>query len=199
VTCHRVVFLWVWYVKRALRNLGTKTFDLFVLILGLCLYVYLSSQKERNCVFYILGTRVFSSVQVTIPAFLVFIFMVLQSFENKKNDGVAIDEPPRGSANRPVVHSCNHAFCYRLPVLHKLVRLLFKCYWFYACVYEYVLFYNYVQLARSFKLNSCSHASPLRSKFSVPIIRCQKLLSTESGSLKIWRELLKPFETAMSV
>ena len=32
-----------------------------------------------------------------------------------------------------------------------------------------------VQLAQSFKRMSCSHAGPLRNKFSASIVRCQKL------------------------
>jgi len=34
---------------------------------------------------------------------------------------------PRGSVNEPVDHSRNHAFCYRLLALYKLLCLLFEC------------------------------------------------------------------------
>ena len=34
---------------------------------------------------------------------------------------------PRGSANEPVDHSRNHAFCYRLLALYKLFCLLIEC------------------------------------------------------------------------
>jgi hypothetical protein len=46
-----------------------------------------------------------------------------------------MDEPSQGSAKGPVDHTWNRAFCYRVEVLYKLFRLLFKCYFFYACVY----------------------------------------------------------------
>jgi hypothetical protein len=59
----------------------------------------------------------------------------------------------------------------------------------------YVLFYNCVQLARSFKTKCCNHASPLRNKFSASIAGCQKL-NTEDVTLKILRLLLKALEMA---
>ena len=76
----------------------------------------------------------------------------------KKKKTVAIDGPPHGSMRGPVGHSWNRAFCYKLPVLNKVLHLLFKYKCFYACVW--VFFYNYVQLAWSFKRKSC-HASQL--------------------------------------
>jgi len=39
--------------------------------------------------------------------------------------GVAVSEPQQVSVNGPVDHSSNHAFCYRLPVLYRLLQLLF--------------------------------------------------------------------------
>jgi hypothetical protein len=39
--------------------------------------------------------------------------------------GVAIDGSPQGSVNGAVGHSCNRAFCYKLPVLYKVFHLLF--------------------------------------------------------------------------
>jgi hypothetical protein len=68
---------------------------------------------------------------------------------------------------------------------------------FYVCVY--VLFYNYVQLAQSFKWKSCSHASPPRNKFTVCIVRCRNLLNTDILGQKIWRQPLKPLETTIFV
>jgi hypothetical protein len=53
---------WDWYVKRVLRKLATKVFDLSALILGLCLDGYLSSQKVRTAFFHICGKNVLSAV-----------------------------------------------------------------------------------------------------------------------------------------
>ena len=52
----------VWYVKRPLRKLATKIFDLPVLILSAFLNVYLSLQKVRIVFFSIRGKSVFSTV-----------------------------------------------------------------------------------------------------------------------------------------
>jgi len=72
---------WVWYMERLLKKLDTKIFDLSHLILGLCLNVYLSSQKERIVFFYVWGESVFPTAQSPILGFLVFSF---QGFENNK-------------------------------------------------------------------------------------------------------------------
>jgi hypothetical protein len=52
----------VWYVKRPLRNLAIKIFDLSVLILGVSLNVYLSLQIVRIVLFYMRCKSVFSTV-----------------------------------------------------------------------------------------------------------------------------------------
>jgi hypothetical protein len=67
-----------------------------------------------------------SALYFPVLFFLVFIFMELQSFENR-NLGVAVSEPTQVSMNGPVDHSWNRAFCYRLPVLYRLLQLLFHC------------------------------------------------------------------------
>jgi len=46
---------WVWYVKRPLRKLATKIFDLSLLILGVCLNVYFSLQWVRIVFFCLRG------------------------------------------------------------------------------------------------------------------------------------------------
>lgn len=38
-----------------------------------------------------------------------------------------MDEPSQGFADGPVDHLWTRAFCYRLALLYKLFRLLFKC------------------------------------------------------------------------
>jgi hypothetical protein len=70
--------------EKGTEKMATKIFDHFVLILGLSLCVFYHHKKRETAFFYILGKSVFSSVQFTVPAFVVFIFVVLQSFENKK-------------------------------------------------------------------------------------------------------------------
>ena len=52
------------------------------------------------------------------------IFLVFIEFtaSKAKNCGVAIDEPPRDSANGAVDHSCNHPLCYTLPVFYKFFK-----------------------------------------------------------------------------
>jgi hypothetical protein len=55
----------VLYVRRPLRKLATNIFDLSDLILGLCLNVYLSSQKVRAAFFCIRG-KVCSVYVVTV-------------------------------------------------------------------------------------------------------------------------------------
>ena len=65
---------WIWYVKRPLRKLATKIFDLSFHNLGVRFHVHLSSQRARNIFFYIRGKSVFSAVQLTPPVFLVSTF-----------------------------------------------------------------------------------------------------------------------------
>ena len=117
----------------------------------------------------------FSTVLFTIPGFLVLSFHATSELPKTKNGEVAIDKPPQGSVNRPVDHSWNRQYCFRLPVLYKLFRLLFKCKRFH--VYVYFLFYNCVQPTQGFERKSCSHASPLSNKLSASIVRCQNLLN----------------------
>jgi hypothetical protein len=66
VTCHFIQFFLVWCVKRPLRKLAKNIFDPSVLILGLWLNLYLSSQKVRAAFFHIRGKSVFSTVQFTV-------------------------------------------------------------------------------------------------------------------------------------
>jgi hypothetical protein len=74
----------VFYVKRALRLLATKIFDLSVLIFGLFIYVYSSSQKVGHCPFYILGNSVFYTAYLLYRFSSVLVFIELQSLENRK-------------------------------------------------------------------------------------------------------------------
>jgi len=54
-----------------------------------------------------------------------------------------------------------------------------------------------VQLARSVKWKSCSDARSLRNKITVSIVRWRNFLNTDIFRQKIWRQLLKPLETAI--
>ena len=78
-----------------------------------------------------------------------------------KNTDFSIHDPPQGSANGPEDHSWRLALCYIFPALHEMFQLLFKCWWFYAWIY--VLFCNYVQLARRCNWNSYSSATITRN------------------------------------
>jgi len=73
------------------------------------------------------GEIAFPAVQFTAPVILGFTLHKTLELRGKKRGGFAIDEPPRGSVNEQVDRSQNHAFCYRLPALYKLFRLLFEC------------------------------------------------------------------------
>lgn len=100
-------------MKRVLRS-ATEVFDFSLNIFGLCTNVYNHHRKQD--IFHI-------SVLYGISWYLVS--MELQCSEKTKNGGVAMSEPPQDSAKGLVYHSWNRAFCYRLPVLFKLIRLLF--------------------------------------------------------------------------
>jgi len=76
---------------------------------------------------YARGENVFSTVLFTVPVFLVLSFQAPSELPKTKNSEVAINEPPRGSVNGPVVHSWNRECCFSFPELYKLFRLLFKC------------------------------------------------------------------------
>jgi len=65
---------WIWYVKRPLRKLTTKIFDLSVRNLGVIFHVHLSSQRIRTIFFYIRGKSVFSTVQLTPTGYSVSSF-----------------------------------------------------------------------------------------------------------------------------
>ena len=113
-------------MKRSLRKLATKFFNLSVLISDVCLSVYLSLQRVKTVVFYTRGKSVFCAVKFTAPFFLVSYFHGTSKLR-KKNGGVNIDGPPQVSMNTPVDHSRNRAFCYGLPIVYKVVQLLFRC------------------------------------------------------------------------
>jgi hypothetical protein len=70
-------------VKGPLRKLATKICDLPVLISGLLLSVYLSSQKVRTVV-SINEVTVFPTVSFLVPFFLVLSFQGTSEFRKQK-------------------------------------------------------------------------------------------------------------------
>ena len=84
------------------------------------------SQKLRTAFFYIRGKSVSSTVYFTVPVFSVSIFHGACEGSKTKKGAVAIVGPPQGSMNGQVDHSWSRAFCYKLLVLYKVLRLLFK-------------------------------------------------------------------------
>ena len=67
----------------------------------------------------------FSVLYFRVLFFLVFVFHGTPELWKQETGGVAVSEPPQGSVNGPVDHSWNRAFCYRLPILYRLLQLLF--------------------------------------------------------------------------
>ena len=102
-----------------MRKKATEMFELAFLF-----YAYVSTNNKDF--FYIQVEGAFSVVQIAVPIFLDFIFH--NNLELRvKCGGFVMDESPRGSVNEPVDRAQNRAFCYRLPALYKLFRLLFEC------------------------------------------------------------------------
>jgi len=62
LTCYLVHFFLIWYLKLPLRKLATKIFELYILIFGVCICVYLLSEKISTVVFYIQVKNVFYTV-----------------------------------------------------------------------------------------------------------------------------------------
>lgn len=65
---------------------------------------------------------------------------------------------------------------------------------FYACVS--VLFHSYVQLARSFKWNSCSHASPLNNTFLSFFCKTPKVVKYGNWELENMERNLEAFRNS---
>ena len=113
-------------MKGPLRNLATKICDRPILIFGLRLNVYLSSQTVRTVFFYKRGDCVLYCI-ISCTVFLSFKFSRNFRASKTKNGDVALDEPPQGSVSESVDHSRNSALCYRFPTLYEVIRLVLKC------------------------------------------------------------------------
>jgi len=79
---------------------------------------------SKDCIFYIRGKSVFSTVQFTPPVYSVSSFLGTFEASKTKNVWVAIDGTAQGSMNGPVSQSWTRAFSYRLPVLYEASHLL---------------------------------------------------------------------------
>lgn len=102
-----------------------------------------------------------------------------RSFENRekhKNGGEAVEEPP-------------HVWCWA-PVLCCSLNVDF------STPGIYTVMYISVHLEWNFTWNSCSHLRPSKNEVSACNVRCQKMLNTEGGSRKIWRQLSKQMKMA---
>ena len=115
----------VWYVRRPLRKLATKTFRpcsyfgrtsqcLFVRTeSNYCLFLYMRHKRVLYCIIYCAN-------------FLIFQFpWNIWSFANKKKMAELL--PMEHHRTVPIGHFRNHAFCYKFPVLYQILHLLFKC------------------------------------------------------------------------
>jgi len=174
------------------RKLAAKMFEFLLLF---CAYAWTES---KDFTFHMHGQSALSAVQFTVPGFLGFTFHKTLELREKEWQIYYRWTPCRFRqwTGGPFTEPCVLLQTAGTVQTVLSVTSIWK-FWFYVCVY--VLLYNYVQLARSVKWNSCNHASPLRIKFSVSIVRCQKVLNTDILRRKIWRQLLKHLETAIFV
>jgi hypothetical protein len=79
---------------------------------------------SKDCIFYIRGKSMFSTVQFTLQDYSVSSFRGAFEASKTKNVAVAIDGTPQGSVNRPVgqhepVHSCTVCrYCTKFPIYY---------------------------------------------------------------------------------
>ena len=116
----------IWDVKFPLRKFSTKVLQ-FIFYFGRMPQLSFIISKTKNCLFLYTKYNFVLYCIIYCTSFLSFQFpWIIWIFENDKCR-LAIDGATQGSMNWPVDHSCNRAFCYKLPVLYNVFYLLFKC------------------------------------------------------------------------
>jgi hypothetical protein len=111
--------------EKATEKIGYKYFWTFFSYFGRMHQRFFIITETKDCLFYKRNKSVFSTVQFTVPVFSVSSFRGTFEASKTKYGGVAIDGPPQGSVNGPVVLSWSRAFCYKLPVMYKVFHPLF--------------------------------------------------------------------------
>ena len=125
--CGRVKLFRFYNLERkfSTEKIGYKYFAISLLFARMPQLSFIITET-RNCLFLCTKYKFVLYCIIYCTSFLSFQFpWIIWSFENNKCR-LAIDGPPQGSINWPVDHSCNRAFCYKLPVLY-VFYLLFKC------------------------------------------------------------------------